>query len=432
MTFSMTQLIADKRDGLAHSPDQIHEFVRRLSRMEIPDYQVAAWLMAAYLNGLSPEETHALAVATSLSGRTVDVSGLPRPLIDKHSTGGVGDTVTPLFLPIVAAMGLTAIKTSGRGLGFTGGTVDKLSAIPGFRVQLSPEELADVARSVGCAVAAQSADLAPADGILYHLRDATETVGSLPLIAASVMGKKLACGADIILLDVKSGSGALMTTPEDAAALANEMLRIGRASSKKCAAILSEMSQPLGASVGNALEIRQAIQDLKSGMQSRLGRLTVELCRIAGRLAGCPVPPEHVVHDGSAIRKMREWIAAQGGDARVVDEDSLLGFAPVIHVVRSRDSGFLHEIAGSQVGEIVRGLGGGRTKKEDAIDPLVGVRVHVSIGDQVQAGDALFEIHASSASDALHAEEQLHAAVRIENAPCPPPPLIHQVIGIDD
>lgn len=427
----MTQLIAEKRDGLAHSPDQIQEFIRRLSRKELPDYQVAAWLMAAYLNGLSPEETHALAVATSPSGRAPDVSGLPRPLIDKHSTGGVGDTVTLLFLPIVAAMGLTAIKTSGRGLGFTGGTVDKLSAIPGFRIQLSPEELGDIAREVGCAVAAQSADLAPADGILYHLRDATETVGSLPLIAASVMGKKLAGGADIILLDVKSGSGALMKAPKDAAALANAMLQIGHASQKKCAAVITDMSQPLGASVGNALEIRQAIQDLKSGMQSRLGRLTVELCRIAGRLAGCPVQPENVVQDGSALGKMKEWIAAQGGDARVVDDDALLGAAPVIHVVRARASGYLHEIECSHVGEVVRSLGGGRKRKEDAIDPLVGVRVHASIGDRIQSGDALFEIHANSDSDALRAEEELLTAVHIEDTGCEPPTLIHNVIGLE-
>lgn len=377
------------------------------------DYQVSAWLMAAYINGLEDRETAALARAMADSGQTIDLSALPKPVIDKHSTGGVGDAVTPLFLPIMAACGVTVVKMSGRGLGFTGGTLDKLASIPNFRTDLPETELIAIAKEVGCAWSGQTKELAPADKILYALRDATETVNNISLIAASIMSKKLASGADAIVLDVKWGSGAFAKTKDEAERLAQEMIAIGEHNGKSVAAVLSEMNQPLAPAIGNALEVKAAIGELKSGCKSRLGSVTVELCRKALALAGKSADPMQVVQDGRALEKMKEWIAAQGGSARVVDDPSLLPAAAVTSAVKSESQGVVSAFDCEALGEIARALGAGRFRAEDEIDLGVGIELHVELGSRVARGDLLFTIHARSAEDADVATRALHSSITI-------------------
>jgi pyrimidine-nucleoside phosphorylase len=410
--------LAAKRDRNSHSNEDIAEFCRMLISGAAEDYQVSAWLMAAYINGLEDRETAALARAMADSGQTIDLSALQKPVIDKHSTGGVGDAVTPLFLPIMAACGVTVVKMSGRGLGFTGGTLDKLSAIPNFRTDLSEAELIAIAKKVGCAWSGQTKELAPADKILYALRDATETVNNISLIAASIMSKKLASGADAIVLDVKWGSGAFAKTKDEAERLSQEMIAIGEHSGKRIAAVLSEMNQPLAPAIGNALEVKAAIAEIKSGCKSRLGSVTVELCRKALALAGKSADPMQVTQDGRALEKMKEWIAAQGGDARVVDDPSLLPAAAVTAAVKSESQGVVSAFDCEALGEIARALGAGRFRAEDEIDLGVGIELHVELGRRIAKGDLLFTIHARSAEDADVATRSVRTAIMIKADLC--------------
>jgi pyrimidine-nucleoside phosphorylase len=410
--------LAAKRDRNSHSNEDIAEFCRMLTSGAAEDYQVSAWLMAAYINGLEDRETAALARAMADSGQTIDLSALQKPVIDKHSTGGVGDAVTPLFLPIMAACGVTVVKMSGRGLGFTGGTLDKLSAIPNFRTDLSEAELIAIAKKVGCAWSGQTKELAPADKILYALRDATETVNNISLIAASIMSKKLASGADAIVLDVKWGSGAFAKTKDEAERLSQEMIAIGEHSGKRIAAVLSEMNQPLAPAIGNALEVKAAIAEIKSGCKSRLGSVTVELCRKALALAGKSADPMQVTQDGRALEKMKEWIAAQGGDARVVDDPSLLPAAAVTAAVKSESQGVVCAFDCEALGEIARALGAGRFRAEDEIDLGVGIELHVELGRRIAKGDLLFTIHARSAEDADVATRSVRTAIMIKADLC--------------
>ncbi|MDQ2986616.1 MAG: thymidine phosphorylase [Armatimonadota bacterium] len=386
------EFIRTKRNGQAHSPAEIRWFVNAFVAKEIADYQVSAWLMAAVLNGLQDEETTALTLAMAESGQTLSFPSLGT-VVDKHSTGGVGDVVTPLFIPIVAACGVKVFKMSGRGLGFTGGTLDKLESIPGFRGDLSPDQLVAQAERIGCAWGGQAADLAPADKILYALRDATETVESLPLIAASIMSKKLAAGADVIVLDVKCGNGAFMKSPEDARALATALTSIAHAAGRKAKALITGMSQPLAPAVGNALELKAAFAELHSGMRGRLGQVTMALAEAACSLAGSSISPREAVDNGAAEAKLREWIDAQGGDPRVVDDPSLLPSAPLVYEVKADRSGYVSAIDCRALGEAARALGAGRIAKNDAIDHAVGIEVLFEIGDKVEAGQPVFAVH---------------------------------------
>ncbi|HWP31016.1 MAG TPA: thymidine phosphorylase [Fimbriimonadales bacterium] len=417
---TVIHFIEEKRDGREHSAESIETFIRDISEGKIPDYQIAAWLMAVYLRGLSVSEVVALTRAIAESGEKPDLSSLPRPILDKHSTGGVGDATTPIVLPILGACGITVVKMAGRGLGFTGGTIDKLEAIPGFRTDLTAERLVSQAREIRIALAEQSEKLVPADKKLYALRDATGTVDSLPLIASSVMSKKLACGADGIVLDVKVGSGAFMKTEDRARELAKLMVEIGRGAGKTVRAILTTMNQPLAKAVGNALEVKDAILELKNGCRGRLGRVALTLAKeaieIAKSLGGHPKvnDPSEVVSNGAAVEKLREWIKAQGGVSEVVDNpDNVLPRAPIRRECKASSSGFIIEFATAEIGEIARELGAGRFRKEDEINPAVGLEVRKELGDEVHSGDLLFVIHASSNESADKAAAKLLSAVKI-------------------
>ncbi len=411
--------LATKREGRTHSPKAISEFVRAITADEVEDYHVAAWLMAAYINGLDGTETSALTIAMATSGETLKFENVPRPIIDKHSTGGVGDTTTFLLLPLLAACGITGLKLSGRGLGFTGGTLDKLASIPGFRTDLSGEEISRIANEVGCALGGQTANLAPADKKLYALRDATETVSSLPLIAASVMSKKLAVESDGIVLDVKCGSGAFMETKEAALALATQLVAIGASAGRETRALVTDMSQPLNRYVGNALEIRGAIESLDGGLQDQLGQVVLRLAEEMADIAGVSVNFADAVSSGRVHHKLQEWISAQGGDP-----GAPLPRAPVVETVLSDRDGYIAAIDCASIGKAARALGAGRATVVDKIDPSVGIVMQVSIGDPVSVGAPLYNIHAKTSHDATSAQNSLASAIQFAQDPVEPKPLI--------
>jgi pyrimidine-nucleoside phosphorylase len=414
------EFIKTKRERGSHAPAEIRWFIDALVAGQVPDYQATAWLMAALLNGLNAEETANLTLAMAESGDVLTYPTLGT-VVDKHSTGGVGDVVTPLFIPIVAACGVPVVKMSGRGLGFTGGTLDKLESIPGFRGDLSPKQLIEQAERIGCAWGGQTADLAPADKILYALRDATDTVESLPLIAASIMSKKLAAGADVIVLDVKCGNGAFMQSLEEARALASSLVSIADAAGRRAKAMVTDMSQPLAPAIGNTLELKAAFTELKSGMNGRLGKVTMTLAEAACSLAGSRLSPREAVDSGKAEAKLKEWIEAQGGDPRVVDDPSLLPNAPHVHTVTADRSGYVSGFDCRALGEAARALGAGRLHKDDVIDPAVGIEVLVEIGDQVEAGRPMFAVHSRTEQSS-----NLLSTIDITPDQRTPPTLIHQ------
>lgn len=426
-------LIAKKRDGGELSRAEIEQLVLGYVRGEVPDYQVAAWLMACYLQGLSDTETLALTETMAASGERLDLSSIDAPTVDKHSTGGVGDKTSLVLVPLLAAGGAAIAKMSGRGLGFTGGTVDKLESIPGYRTELTAEAMLAQVRRIGCCLAGQSASLAPADKLLYALRDATATVESIPLIAASIMSKKLAGGAQHILLDVKVGAGAFMTTRERAEALAQTLVRIGEGAGRRTQALLTDMSQPLGYTVGNALEVREALETLRPDLPSH-PRFEALVLTLAGHaFALCGLEPDaargqaraqQLLRSGAALEKFRQMVEAQGGDPRVVDDLSLLPRAPVVGEWRAPASGYVAEIAPRTVALAALQLGAGRQKKEDAIDPAVGVEVLKSVGDPVQAGEPVFRVHARTEASLSHALETLQSALRVSETPVPAPPVL--------
>ncbi len=425
---NVTEFIAKKRDGGTHQPNEISTFIKALVNNEVRDYQTSAWLMAAFLNGLNDDEATEFTLAMSRSGKVLDLSSLPQPTIDKHSTGGVGDTVTPILLPILSACGFTVAKMSGRGLGFTGGTIDKLASIPGFKTSLTPDTLIKQAEQIGISLAEQTDDLAPADKILYSLRDATETVGSIPLIAASVMSKKLALGASIIILDVKVGSGAFMKDLNSARKLAQTMVTIGKNAGKKTRAILSSMEQPLSCAIGNALEIKTAIQELKGGCTTRLGMLTKHLAQKACEIANKSVNLTEVIRSGNALEKMRSWIKAQGGNDKVIEDFSLFPRAKVVAPVHSEKSGYVNKINTLKLGEIARALGAGRYSKEDTIDLSVGIEMQCSLGDKIDVSQKIALIHAKDEDSAEIAKRNLIESIYISEDKPEVPPLILEEI----
>ncbi len=426
------EIIRHKRDGQAHSPEQIQALIQGAVDGSFSPDQLAAWLMAAYLRGLDSAETSALTLAMAASGERLDLSSLPRPWVDKHSTGGVGDKTTLVALPILAACGVTAVKMSGRGLGITGGTIDKLQAIPGFRTDLSPAEMVAQAGRIGIALSGQTPNLAPADKILYALRDATATVDSLPLIVASILSKKIAGGAEVVVLDVKCGRGAFMRSLPEAVALGKALVTVGRESGLRISALVTDMDQPLGAAVGNALEVREAIGALMGGYQDPVARLSVSLIGEALALAGVVSDrsagedrAREALTSGAALRKAQEWFAAQGAsDALWEDPDAVLPRAPATCRVFAHQEGWMGQIDAGIIGQAVVNLGGGRRRKEDAIDPSVGVVVHVEVGDEIADNEPLATVHARTDAEAEAAARALSEAFSIAPDPVAPRPLV--------
>lgn len=432
---NMVDIITKKRDGGELSPEEIHYFIDNYVKGSIPDYQASALLMAIYFRGLSRAETFALTEAMEFSGDVEDLSDLPGVKVDKHSTGGVGDKTTLVVAPVAAAAGVTVAKMSGRGLGFTGGTADKLEAIPGFRTRLEPEEFRRQLAELGLAVITQTGSITPADKKIYALRDVTGTVESPGLIASSIMSKKLAAGSDGIVLDVKCGSGALLKDLAEAENLAELMIDIGRNAGRKMVAVISDMSQPLGQAVGNALEVEEAIQVLKGGGPEDLRQLCLELAGemiwIGGRAESFQEGKNiarKVLEDGSALEKFQEMVRHQGGDDRIIEEPERMGSSRYSRDVFAERDGFIAEMAAQEIGRASQHLGAGRLRKEDAIDFTAGIRMHVRIGNFVKEGDVLATLYGADSRRLEEAETILEAAIRISSEPVAPPKLIKKII----
>jgi pyrimidine-nucleoside phosphorylase len=428
-------VIARKRDGHELSRDEIEGFVAGFARGEIPDYQVAAWAMAVVLRGMTARETYDLTMAMVASGETLDLSPVAPGSVDKHSTGGVGDKTTLAVEPAVAACGVPVAKMSGRGLGYSGGTLDKLESIPGFRAELTADEFLAQLKSVGLVLCGQTANLAPADGKLYALRDVTATVPSPALIAASVMSKKIASGAGAIVLDVKTGSGAFMPTVDDATALARRMVDIGRRAGRRVVALISDMNQPLGFAVGNALEVREALATLHGGGPAdfrdhclTVGAHMLVLAGKAGDLRQGRRLIAGALTDGSALTKFRALVGAQGGDVRAVDDPDRLPQAPVVEEVGCPRSGWVARLDARTVGEAAVHLGAGRSRKGDPIDHSVGVVVHAKVGDRLRQGEPLFTLHAKDAASATEARQALIGAASFSGRSVSPLPLFYRTL----
>lgn len=427
---SIEELIEVKRDGGKHTVEELKRLVSAFVSGEMPDYQMAAWLMAAFIRGLDSEETAALTEAMARSGEMVDLSSIPGIKVDKHSTGGVGDTTTLVLAPLVASCGVPVAKMSGRGLGFTGGTLDKLESIPGFSVTLEPEAFLAQVRDVGCAVIGQSPDVDPADKKMYALRDVTATVPSVPLIVGSIISKKVAGGADAIVLDVKVGSGAFMKTEADARALAAELTRVGELLGREVVCVLTDMDQPLGRAVGNALEVREAVLTLRGEGPADL----TELCLVLGAkmlVLGGVAEDEREGRDllldsiaaGRALDTFRAWVRAQGGNERVADDLTLLPVGVHTRQVTALESGWVEGFDAEGVGRAAMVLGAGRARKEDPIDPGAGLELDVKTGDHVEAGSVIGTLYTSDRALFDEAEARLRGAVRIGEQEVPPPQL---------
>lgn len=431
-------IIAHKRDGLALSGDEITHFIAAYTRGEIPDYQASAWLMAVYLKGMTRRETVDLTMAMVHSGEILDLSDVLTTSVDKHSSGGVGDKTTLIVLPLVAACGVPVAKMSGRGLGFSGGTLDKLESIPGYRVMLTQDEFRENARKYGIVLAGQSANLAPADGKLYALRDVTGTVPSLPLIASSIMSKKIAAGAEGIVLDVKVGLGAFMPTVAEAEALARIMVDIGKDAGRQVVALISDMNQPLGLAVGNALEVIESIEVLQDGGPRDLREHCLALAaymigmarkdRSAEALERYTAEAVGHLRDGSALEKLRVLVGAQGGDVGVIDHPDRLARASIIETLTADESGYVAQLSALNVGLASVDLGAGRERKEDGIDHAVGIMVHKKVGDTLTKGEPTFTIHANDAAKLDQAKARLTGSVVVSQTPTAPLPMFYNII----
>ena len=424
----IVDLIEKKRDGQTHSRAELEALVLGYVRGEVPDYQMAAWLMAVCWRGMQPDELAALTEVMAASGERLDLSSIGRPVADKHSTGGVGDKTSLVVMPLVAACGVPVGKMSGRGLGFTGGTIDKLEAFPGIRVELPASAFVRQLRDCALVITGQSADLAPADGRLYALRDVTGTVPSLPLIASSIMSKKLAAGAHAIVLDVKTGSGAFMRDPVQARALAEAMVGIGAAAGRKMAAVVSDMSQPLGRAVGNALEVREALDTLAGQGPPDFARFAVELASLIvdlatdGRRGQRQV--EAALSSGAGRDALRRMVEAQGGDASAFDDPTRLPTAGHQQPVLAWQDGYVAGLDALTVAHAANLLGAGRERKGDAIDLAVGVVLHAKVGDRLEHGQPILTIHANDARRLGEARRLVETGIRLAEVPVPTPPLI--------
>lgn len=431
-------LIARKRDGGSLTREEIDWLIESYTRGDVPDYQMSAFIMAVYLKGMSRAETVDLTLAMARSGDQLDLSDIGDYWVDKHSSGGVGDKTSLIVLPLVAACGVPVAKMSGRGLGMSGGTIDKLESIPGYRVDLSPEEFRRQAREHGIVLTGQSLALAPADGKIYALRDVTATVASQPLIASSIMSKKIAAGANGIVLDVKVGRGAFMSNLDDARELAQIMVDIGADAGRDVIAVLSDMNQPLGSAVGNALEVREAIDTLSDSGAPDLREHCLTIAGYMMRLAGRGQRWQNEgevrnlltgkLKDGSARAKLRELVVAQGGDPRVIDDPQRLPSAHIIQTYAAPRSGFVHQAAAEHISQAAFELGAGREKKGDPIDLAVGVECHVKVGDQVERDAPLATIHADDEIKLAACRAALDEAFVIADQQCEPLPLFYDVI----
>lgn len=420
MNMRMSDLIVKKRNGGALTGEEIAFMVEGYTNGRIPDYQMSAMMMAVYFQGMTEEETLSLTMAMRDSGEVLNLKAIDGIKVDKHSTGGVGDKTSLALAPMAAACGIPVAKMSGRGLGHTGGTIDKLESFPGFSTSISAQKFVENVNRIGISIMGQTADLAPADKKLYALRDVTATVDNMSLIASSIMSKKLAAGADAIVLDVKTGSGAFMKAEKDSFELAREMVRIGNGAGRRCVAVITDMDQPLGFAVGNALEVKEAIETLRGRGPADF----LELCLTLGTqmlLLGQKAETEEearakllaVIEDGSALQKLAEFVEAQGGDSAAVYDTSLLPKASLEKEMKADKAGFVGHIACEEVGICSLLLGGGRETKESSIDLSVGIILQKKVGDRVLAGDTLAVLYANDAGRLETAAERLQHAYRI-------------------
>jgi pyrimidine-nucleoside phosphorylase len=436
-TFRAVDAIRKKRDGGELSNAEIQSLVNAYTRGDIPDYQVSAWLMAVVLRGMTRAETAALTDAMLHSGETLDLSSLPQKKVDKHSTGGVGDKTSLVLAPLAATAGVTVPMISGRGLGHTGGTLDKLESIPGFNVNLSVSQFRKVLETCGCAMIGQTAEIAPADRKLYALRDVTATVESPYLICASIMSKKLAEGIDALVLDVKTGSGAFMKNEEDAGFLAELMVETGERMGKQVVALITDMDQPLGNMIGNALEVVEVIEVLRGKGPEDLRQLCLHLsgwmlylAGSSGSVAQGKQRSESLIASGEALARFRQMVQLQGGDPRAIDDPKRLPQAEYTTEVLSKDAGYVVSIQTEQIGTACVILGGGRERKEDSVDPAVGIILHKKVGDRVSKGESLATIHYNAETRAPRAKQMIEQSYGIsDSALGEKRPLIHRVIG---
>jgi len=429
-------IIIKKRDKKELSKEEIDFFIHGLTNGDVSDYQVSAWAMAVLLNGMTDQETTDLTLAMADSGEVLDLSSVAPIVVDKHSTGGVGDKTTLVVGPIVAACGLPVGKMSGRGLGFSGGTLDKMESIPGYRVDLSKEEFLSQLKAIKFVLTGQSADLAPADGKLYALRDVTGTVPSLPLIASSVMSKKIAAGAHAIVLDVKAGNGAFMKSAEEAKQLAKMMVAIGKLTGREVRAVISDMNQPLGEAVGNAIELKEAINTLNNDGPSDflehclvIASHMLVLGKKAKDLKAAKILTKKTLENKSAWKKFRELVIAQNGDVSFIDNPGKLPEAPIRHEVKADRTGFISQIHARTVGETAVDLGAGRAKKTDMIDLSGGILVHKKVGEQISKNDVLFTILSNDSEKVKAAEIRLKKCVGWSDTPYESLPLFYGVIS---
>jgi pyrimidine-nucleoside phosphorylase len=430
-------LIQRKRDGGELAPEEIEFLIEGYTRGEIPDYQMSAFLMAVYFKGMSDHEIGRLTECMLRSGESADLSSIPGLKVDKHSTGGVGDKTSLIVAPLAAAAGVVVPTMSGRALGHTGGTLDKLESIPGFRTDLSPEEFAKQLKELGLAFIGQTDQLAPADRKLYSLRDVTATVESIPLIASSIMSKKLAEGIDALILDVKVGNGAFMKRQVDARRLAQAMVAIGRRMDKKVRALITNMDQPLGYAIGNALEIMEASQTLQNSGPEDLTKLSIELAahmiqigKKAATLEEARRIAEGLLVDGSAYRKFKQVVAAQGGNAQALDKFELLPNATGMREITSPRAGYVTSIDAEDIGIASNMIGAGREKKEDSIDPAVGIILEVKAGEKVDAGSVLCRLYYTREDRVEEAAEMVEDAFRISGQRPDERNLILEVVGV--
>ena len=429
----MVDLIEKKRDGNELSTKEIEYIITKYTNGEIPDYQISALLMAIFYQDMTDSEITDLTLAIAHSGDVIDLSPLDGIKVDKHSTGGVGDTTTLILAPLVASVGVIVAKMSGRGLGYTGGTLDKLEAIPGFKIELSDEEFIRIVNDSKVAVIGQSGNLAPADKKLYALRDVTATVDSIPLIASSIMSKKIAAGADAIVLDVTTGDGAFMKNIEDARRLAKTMTSIGKLANRQTVAVISDMSEPLGEAIGNSLEVVEAIDTLKGNgpedlveMCYALGSQMMVLAKQAATIDEARVQLKEALESGKALLKFKEMIQNHGGDPSVVDQPERLLTAKYVSELPAKESGIVSKLVANELGIAAMMLGAGRKTKDDAIDHAVGLKLNKKIGDPVQEGESLLTIY-SNEEDISSVKELLYQNIEISDS-AEKPTLIHDII----
>ncbi len=424
----VVDLIEKKRAGGAHSRDELEALIGGYVRDEVPDYQIAAWLMAVCWRGMQPEEVASLTQVMAASGEQLDLSSIGRPVADKHSTGGVGDKTSLAVMPLVAAVGVPVGKMSGRGLGFTGGTVDKLESFPGLRVDLDAAAFVRQLRDVGIVISGQSADLAPADGKLYALRDVTGTVPSIPLIASSIMSKKLAAGAGVIVLDVKTGSGAFLRERESAVSLAKTMIDIGAAAGRRMAAVVTDMSQPLGRAIGNALEVAEALDTLEGHGPPDFTEFVVDIASTIVELASNGesgrADVERALRSGGGRQALRRMVEAQGGDSAAFDDRSRLPTARLQRPVLAGRAGYVAQLDALGVARASIALGAGRERKGDPIDLSVGVVLGAKVGDRVAHAQPLATLHANDEARLVHAERVLRSAILVADSAVEPTPVI--------